>query len=83
MKCTRSRRTIGRIPETQLAKKCGFEVRELLRIEGRPEYLRFSAPSYYFGMAWERVVNRLEFLSGIRVLLVAVLQKPSKVQANS
>jgi hypothetical protein len=63
--------------------KCGFEVRELLRIEGRPEYLRFSAPSYYFGVAWERVVNRFEFLSGIRVLIVAVLQKPREVQANS
>ena len=61
----------------KLAKKCGFEVRDLLRIEGRPEYLRFSAPSYLFGMAWERVVNRFESLSGIRVLIVAVLQKPS------
>ncbi len=61
----------------RLAKKCGFQVRDLLRIEGRPEYLRFSVPSYYFGVAWERVVNRFEFLSGIRVLIVAVLQKPS------
>ena len=61
----------------RLAKKWGFEVRELLRIEGRPEYLRFSAPSYYFGIAWERLVNRFGFLSGIRVLIVAVLQKPS------
>ena len=67
----------------RLAKKCGFEVRELLRVEGRPEYLRFSAPSYYFGMAWERLVNRFEFLSGIRVLIVAVLQKPRTVQVNS
>jgi SAM-dependent methyltransferase len=59
----------------KLAKKCGFELRELVRIEGRPEYLRFSVPTYYFGMAWERVVNRFEFLSPIRVLIVAVLQK--------
>lgn len=62
---------------TRLAKRCGFELRDLLHIEGRPEYLRFSVPSYYLGVAWERVVNRFEFLSGIRVLIVAVLQKPS------
>jgi SAM-dependent methyltransferase len=67
----------------KLAKKCGFELRDLQCIEGRPEYLRFSVPSYYFGMAWERVVNRFEFLSGIRVLIVAVLQKPREVKANS
>lgn len=67
----------------KLAKKCGFELVDLLRIEGRPEYLRFSVPSYYFGMLWERLVNRFEFLSGIRVLLVAVLQKPREVKANS
>ena len=42
----------------------------------RPEYLRISVPSYYFGMVWERIVNRFEFLSSMRVLIVAVLQKP-------
>jgi SAM-dependent methyltransferase len=61
----------------KLAKKCGFELNDLQRIEGRPEYLRFSVPSYYFGMAWERLVNRFEFLSGIRVLIVAIMQKPA------
>jgi len=60
----------------RLAKKCGFELKDLRRIEGRPEYLRISVPSYYFGTAWERIVNRFEFLSAMRVLIVAVLQKP-------
>jgi SAM-dependent methyltransferase len=60
----------------KLAKKCGFELNVLQRIEGRPEYLRFSVPSYYVGVAWERLVNRFEFLSAARVLIVAVLQKP-------
>src|SRR5437879_4457731 len=61
----------------RLERKCGFELKDLRRIEGRPEYLRISVPSYYFGMAWERIVNRFEFLSSMRVLIVAVLQKPS------
>ena len=70
-----SRKAIAR-----LAKGCGFELSELLHIEGRPEYLRFSVPSYYLGVAWERVVSRFEFLSTIRVLIVAVLQKPKVMQ---
>lgn len=73
-----SRGTIGR-----LAKRCGFAVRDLRSIEGRPEYLRISVPSYYFGIAWERVVNRFDFLSGIRVLIVAVLQKRREGAAAS
>jgi len=60
----------------RLAQKCGFELKDLRHIEGRPEYLRISVPSYYFGRAWERIVNRFEFLSSMRVLIVAVLQKP-------
>lgn len=64
----------------KLARKCGFELNDLKRIEGRPEYLRFSVPSYYFGMVWERLVNRFEFLSGIRVLIVAIMRKPTLIR---
>jgi SAM-dependent methyltransferase len=65
-----------------LAKKCGFRVTCLERIEGRPEYLRFSVLTYYFGMAWERVVNRFDFLSAIRVEIITALQKPASMQTN-
>lgn len=65
-----------------LAKKCGFKVTFLERIEGRPEYLRFSVLTYYFGMAWERVVNRFEFLSAMRVEIITALQKPTSMQTN-
>jgi SAM-dependent methyltransferase len=61
---------------TRLAKRCGFTLGDLQRIEGRPEYLRISVPSYYLGIAWERLVNRFAFLCWMRVLIIAVLQKP-------
>ncbi|HTP69599.1 MAG TPA: class I SAM-dependent methyltransferase [Dongiaceae bacterium] len=64
----------------RLAKKCQFELEDLRRIEGRPEYLRFSVPSYYFGLAWERLVNRYKFLEPFRVLIIAVLRKPLAAQ---
>src|SRR5690348_2447980 len=60
---------------TRRAGRCGFEVKSFLRIEGRPEYLRFSMPSYYLGIFWERLVNRFDLLSSFRVLILAVLQK--------
>jgi SAM-dependent methyltransferase len=66
----------SRTAVARLANRCGFQVKDLLLIEGRPEYLRFSAASYYFGLAWERLVNRFDFFSSMRVLIVAVLQKP-------
>lgn len=45
-------------------------------VEGRPEYLRFSAPSYLAGFVYERVVNRTRLLSRFRVILIAVMRKP-------
>jgi glycosyltransferase involved in cell wall biosynthesis len=32
-------------------------------IEGRPEYLRFSAPTYLLGWLYERLVNRVPGLA--------------------
>ena len=45
-------------------------------IEGRPEYLRFSAPTYLLGWLYERLVNRVPGLAWLRVLLVVELRKP-------
>ena len=44
-------------------------------VEGRPEYLRISAPSYLIGWLYERLVNRVPALARLRVLLVTTLQK--------
>ena len=46
--------------------------------EGRPEYLRFSAPTYLLGWLYERLVNRMPGLWRLRVLLIAELRKPTR-----
>lgn len=59
-----------------LAAGAGLEVVRIELIEGRPEYLRFSAPTYLLGWLYERVVNRVPGLAWLRVLLVVELRKP-------
>lgn len=60
----------------RVALKTGFEVKVIDLIEGRPEYLRFSAPSYWMGWAYERLVNVVPLLKRFRILLVVELRKP-------
>ncbi|MEO1746981.1 MAG: class I SAM-dependent methyltransferase, partial [Pseudomonadota bacterium] len=60
----------------QLAETCGLKLVDVERIEGRPEYLRITFPTYLAGAAYERVVNATSAFAGIRILLVATLQKP-------
>lgn len=59
------------------ARAAGLVVEETLLIEGRPEYLRRSAPAYLAGYCYERMVNLLPGLSGFRVLLMTTLRKPA------
>lgn len=59
----------------RLATQAGFTVERLERIEGRPEYLRMSAPTYLVGAAYERLVNAFECLAPFRVLIIAQLRK--------
>lgn len=59
-----------------LAGESGFEVAAIELIEGRPEYLRMTAPTYLAGAAYERLVNRFDALARLRILLVAQLRKP-------
>lgn len=61
----------------RLAAGAGLEVRRIELIEGRPEYLRFSAPTYVLGWLYERLVNRVPGLARFRVLLVVELRKVS------
>jgi hypothetical protein len=60
----------------RFAAKSGFVVEVTDLIEGRPEYLRFSAPSYFGGWLYERLVNAVPVLSRFRILLVVELRKP-------
>jgi SAM-dependent methyltransferase len=59
-----------------LARRTGFIFRRIELIESRPEYLRITALSYLFGIAYERLVNRFDSLARFRILLIADLQKP-------
>lgn len=61
----------------KLASSVGFTVDRLERIEGRPEYLRITWPTYLVGAAYERVVNTFDFLAIFRILLIAQLRKPA------
>lgn len=65
--------SVARVRE--IAARAGLEPVSLKTYEGRPEYLRLAAPAYALGCAYERVVNRFDLLSDMRILLVATLQK--------
>jgi len=59
----------------RLAASAGLEVVTIELIEGRPEYLRFSAITYVFGACYERLVNRFDSLAAFRILLIVHLRK--------
>jgi hypothetical protein len=60
----------------RLAKATGLAVERVERVEGRPEYLRVTAPTYLAGWHYERRVNVVPVLAPFRILLIAVLRKP-------
>jgi len=59
----------------RLAQQVGFKSTNVLRVEGRPEYLRMSILTYVFGTIYERLVNSTELLSPFRVVLIGQLKK--------
>lgn len=59
----------------RLAAQTGFAPLSVERFEGRPEYLRISAPTYLVGWAYEKLVNSASFLSQFRILLIVALRK--------
>lgn len=61
----------------RVAADAGFRVRRLSLVEGRPEYLRFFSWTYRLGWLYERIVNSTRALSGLRVVMIAVLEKPA------
>lgn len=61
-----------------LAEKSGLEMMRLLRVEGRPEYLRMNVFTYALGLLYERLVNSVDLFAGIRVLLIADFRKRAR-----
>jgi SAM-dependent methyltransferase len=66
----------------RLAAEAGLLVERVERIEGRPEYLRMTWPTYLVGLAYERLVNSAEVFAPLRILLVGQLRKPLVGNAN-
>jgi SAM-dependent methyltransferase len=60
----------------RLAAASGLLVESVERVEGRPEYLRMTWPTYVVGVTYERLVNSAEIFAPLRILLVGSLQKP-------
>lgn len=61
----------------RLAEQAGLQVETIEHIEGRPEYLRMTWPTYLVGMLYERMVNATSLLAPFRILLVGTLRKPA------
>jgi len=59
---------------TKWAEKTGMTLTDLRFEEGRPEYLRFSVPTYFFGYLYERLVNGLK-LERLKCVLYITLTK--------
>lgn len=60
----------------RIAARAGLQVESIELHEGRPEYLRMTAPTYAFGWLYERLVNAVPGLQGFRILMIIRLRKP-------
>lgn len=60
----------------RVAATAGLEVEWVRLVEGRPEYLRLTAPTYLAGWLWERAVNTVPGLRGFRCVLFASMRRP-------
>ncbi|HWQ27736.1 MAG TPA: methyltransferase domain-containing protein [Dehalococcoidia bacterium] len=67
--------TAGRL--RRLLESAGLRVERLEQFETEPEYLAFHPVTYALGVAYERVVNRIGALRGLRVNLMVVARKPA------
>lgn len=59
----------------RLAAATGLDIAVLKLFEGRPEYMRISAPTYFLGFCYERIVNGSVLFEEFRILLVGELVK--------
>lgn len=58
------------------AEQAGLQVSSIELIEGRPEYLRMTAPTYLLGAAYERLVNASQRLAPLRIVMIGALHRP-------
>jgi SAM-dependent methyltransferase len=59
----------------RLGQNAGFKLRNYLAREVCPNYLLWSLPSFLAGVAYERTVNRVAWLSPLRVSIIAAYEK--------
>ena len=57
------------------AAKANLRVTELDLFEAKPGYLEWFWPLFMLGVAYERILNRFEILSGLRISMIATMQK--------
>lgn len=58
-----------------IAREAGLRVSRIEFIEGRPEYLRIFALTYLLGWCYERLVNVVPGLAGLRCVMIFELEK--------
>lgn len=63
----------------RLASASGFDFELMEFVEGRPEYLRFSALTYPAGLLYERIVNSVDLFEALRIVIVGVFRKREDV----
>jgi SAM-dependent methyltransferase len=61
----------------------GLPLSTLQFIEGRPEYLRMSAPTYLLGWMYERIVNSVSHFESFRCVMISEFQKPENVMISN
>jgi SAM-dependent methyltransferase len=59
----------------RLARGAGLRVESVELVEGRPEYLRLTPPTYLAGYVYERIVNSSPRFAPLRIVLIAHLRK--------
>ncbi len=67
-----------RTDQARIGREAGLSLVDCRLVEGRPEYLRISVPTYLLGAAYERIVNSMDGLSSLRVLLVSTFEKQAQ-----
>ena len=56
--------------------EAGFVDVQIRLVEAEPSYLMFSVPSFLAGVAYERIVNRVAALAGLRACIFVCARKP-------
>lgn len=63
--------------------QAGFDRCEMQLVEGRPNYLTFSVPTFLAGVAYERAVNGWSFFQDLRVNIIGHFRKSPQAVSQS